>query len=1364
MGANIITTVVTAQDAVTTKTYTVSVTRAAAGTPTLTQTGALADFGNVCINTLAGPNSFAIDGTDLDGSNIAIAALAGFTYSETAGGMYNATLNFSYTGNSFTKIIYVQFNPLVIQSYNGNIVLSGGGVASFNVAATGAGVNNSTVVTTGGSSAITSTSATVAGTITTPGCSAVTAYGIEYSLTSGFVNGAGTQVPASNLNAGNFSVGLTGLTPNTRIYYKAYVTDGSGTVWGAQQAFNCLPLAVQMAIQPSLTFTEPFTDIANWSDFFITGTGANHWDGLSTNGTTPIPSAPILTTQTNTFQIPSAPGANVTSGGVQKGTDQIPTSLQSIVLLATGTTNNTTSAAIDFYVDFTGVNAGTLSFDYATINNGAGDRPGSLRVYVTVDGISYTEVTNVLNFTNNTPLSDSKSNIPLPALLNNNANARIRFYYYNGETGGTTGARPKLSIDNVKINSVANTPCVSPTAAATALTFGTITDVSIQASFTVASPASDGYVVVMSTANTLTAGPVNGQIYNIGDNLGDGTVIANGNTNNFTATGLSPLTTYYFFVFSVNSACTGGPLYFGTSLNGNATTIAGLPTCIAPAAQPTALILNLPAPTINTIQGSFTATTANEYLVLRTTAISLTNTPVNGQVYTAGDILGNAVVVQKSAATTFTASGLQPATAYNFFIFSLNGLPSCVNGPVYNITNPLTGTETTQPLPPCVAPSAQPTNITLTVANTSVSGTFSGVAGADAYIVVRSLSPTLGAVPADNTDYNAGDIFGSGVVVTNSNSTSFLATGLTANTAYYFFVFAANKNCSGGTKYATGGPLTGNITTLNAPANNFYFGTLHSHSDYSDGNTDNPGFTPAQDYAYAMTAQCMDYLGISEHNHFSAEALLSNYHLGVNQANAFTLSNPNFLALYGMEWGTISTGGHVLIYGDGMDNLWGWESGSGTWGSSNNYDVYVPKGVYTGNTGLFKITNDNIATNTFASLAHPGLGDFNNIDAIAYDAVADNAISAVAVESGPSTSANTTYSNPAFSMGYLWYYQTLLAKGYHLGPTIDHDNHRTTFGHTTYSRTAIVAPNLTKTAIVTALKNMNFYATQDCDSKVDFTINTKIMGSIITDRFAPNISVILTDATPPAGTAVIRVMHGVPGSGTLAVKIDSAIGTTLNFSDNNLANLATGYYYIDITFGTSRIVTAPIWYTRNDAAVLPIKLSSFTVQKINNTAKISWVTEQETNSSHFIVERSVDGRIWNTIATVAAAGNSSHLINYSIDDNAPMRGINYYRLKQVDKDAKYDYSVIQKALFNSIYTAHVAPNPSKDFINLYLAKVGNNNQQAIIQLLNAAGKIIYKTATIQSNLQINTTAFGKGLYFVKVIDADNVTTIKVVIQ
>ncbi len=206
--------------------------------PTINVT-VLTAFGNTCINTTAGPNSFTISGTNLTTADVTVAALAGYTYSTTAGGTYTTTLTLTQPGGTFSQEIFVRFAPTAVQSYDGNIVVNGAGIAAaVNVAAAGAGVNTAPSVTSGAASAITQTTATIAGNITATGCSAVTAYGIEYSTTNNFPNGTGTQVASSNLAAGNFSSALSGLTANTVYYYKAYATNAGGTSYGAQQIFT----------------------------------------------------------------------------------------------------------------------------------------------------------------------------------------------------------------------------------------------------------------------------------------------------------------------------------------------------------------------------------------------------------------------------------------------------------------------------------------------------------------------------------------------------------------------------------------------------------------------------------------------------------------------------------------------------------------------------------------------------------------------------------------------------------------------------------------------------------------------------------------------------------------------------------------------------------------------------------------------------------------------------------------------------------------------------------------------------------------------------------------------------------------------
>lgn len=203
-------------------------------------------------------------------------------------------------------------------------------------------------------------------------------------------------------------------------------------------------------------YLEDFNDIANttnWPNGF-NGPSSTEWRGLAVNATGTIPDGVRLTAATNAAFVTG------TTAGIQRGTNNVQ-------FLTNGTPQNTSSAAIELYLDFTGRNAGTLSFDAATVFNNTGDRVGSLRVYTSTDGVSYTELTGTgLPYvaTNNVTGSASISSIALPATFNGAANARIRFYYHNGNANGTAGSRPKISLDNVSVTSTAIpvTPTITP--------------------------------------------------------------------------------------------------------------------------------------------------------------------------------------------------------------------------------------------------------------------------------------------------------------------------------------------------------------------------------------------------------------------------------------------------------------------------------------------------------------------------------------------------------------------------------------------------------------------------------------------------------------------------------------------------------------------------------------------------------------------------------------------------------------------------------------------------------------------------------------------------------------------------------------
>jgi len=225
--------------------------------PAITAT-ALAAFGNICTGATSVTRSFTINGTNLTTADVTVAALAGFNYSTSATGPFTATLSLTQPGGTYSQEIFVQLTAAAVQSYNGNIVVAGGGLAApVNVAATGAGVNTTATIATGTATTVTVNSAVAAGTISADGCTAVTAYGIEYSTTNNFPTGTGTKVVSTNISSGVFTSTLTGLTGATVYYYRAYATNGGGTAYGAQMTFTTT------APPPAVIVAGPLTAFGN---------------------------------------------------------------------------------------------------------------------------------------------------------------------------------------------------------------------------------------------------------------------------------------------------------------------------------------------------------------------------------------------------------------------------------------------------------------------------------------------------------------------------------------------------------------------------------------------------------------------------------------------------------------------------------------------------------------------------------------------------------------------------------------------------------------------------------------------------------------------------------------------------------------------------------------------------------------------------------------------------------------------------------------------------------------------------------------------------------------------------------------------
>jgi len=112
---------------------------------------------------------------------------------------------------------------------------------------------------------------------------------------------------------------------------------------------------------------------------------------------------------------------------------------------------------------------------------------------------------------------------------------------------------------------------------------------------------------------------------------------------------------------------------------------------------------------------------------------------------------------------------------------------------------------------------------------------------------------------------------------------------------------------------------------------------------------------------------------------------------------------------------------------------------------------------------------------------------------------------------------------------------------------------------------------------------------------------------------------------------------------------------------------------------------------------LPVDLVDFSLSAKNkNTVLLDWETATEINNDYFQIERSYNAREYTTIGKVAGAGNTSDIQTYSFLDEKPeLNRPVYYRLKQVDFDGAFEYSLIKKIVIEqpAIAIQKIYPNP-----------------------------------------------------------------------
>ncbi|MET4107013.1 T9SS type A sorting domain-containing protein [Hymenobacter sp. UYP22] len=208
-------------------------------------------------------------------------------------------------------------------------------------------------------------------------------------------------------------------------------------------------------------------------------------------------------------------------------------------------------------------------------------------------------------------------------------------------------------------------------------------------------------------------------------------------------------------------------------------------------------------------------------------------------------------------------------------------------------------------------------------------------------------------------------------------------------------------------------------------------------------------------------------------------------------------------------------------------------------------------------------------------------------------------------------------------------------------------------------------------------------------------------------------------------------------------------------------DLATTYYFytfeynnIDNNFNVSVIgaenyLSPPVPNTIPGIIApspLPVTLVSFSAKVKNNQVALNWETAAELNNKHFEVQRSRDGRSFETVLIREGKGTTSSRTVYNEVDKKPLNGVSYYRLKQVDLDGSSSFSSLVAVSFLNSGDVTMYPNPVEDQLTIEL---GGSAEGVTAIITDMTGRVI-STQKLGADSKLNMSTLQTGTYLVTV--------------
>jgi hypothetical protein len=178
------------------------------------------------------------------------------------------------------------------------------------------------------------------------------------------------------------------------------------------------------------------------------------------------------------------------------------------------------------------------------------------------------------------------------------------------------------------------------------------------------------------------------------------------------------------------------------------------------------------------------------------------------------------------------------------------------------------------------------------------------------------------------------------------------------------------------------------------------------------------------------------------------------------------------------------------------------------------------------------------------------------------------------------------------------------------------------------------------------------------------------------------------------------------------------------------------------------------------SAPLAVSLIAFNGQLTNNQVQLKWTTASEINNAYFSIQRSTNNKDFVEIGKQTGQGTSQSAKTYSFVDTKPAKGLNYYRLEQVDFNGNMTYSETITIEVDAKDDVVIYPTVADQILTIEFGQTIEEKQT--IDIFDVNGKLVQtqrlESGVLKTNIQVSNLA--SGVYFIKLENSESLKFLK----